>query len=241
MVPMSEECRLIQEKLPAYNKGELPPDERDKVTGHLGACSPCGQELALLMSGTAAPAAPKSRRGGPNPVLVGIVATLIVAAVGLKAVQSRRAPAARAEKPALAAATPVAAPVAVVPAPSPVSGPTSGPVSTSKMEPFPPIPTVAPPKTEEPKAPPVGRQLQMRLYAKDPMAANDRFLRLLAEIPTQMVEPPAPIRYVLLLQPEVVEIFLQRLKEIGPTEVQQETAGDPKAPVRLIVEILSRG
>lgn len=73
------------------------------------------------------------------------------------------------------------------------------------------------------------------------MAANDRFLHLLAEIPTQMVEPPVPIRYDLLLQPEVAEIFLQRLKEIGPAEVQQDSAGDPEAPVHLIVEILPRG
>ncbi len=217
---MSNDCRSIREKLPAYNKGELPPDERDKVTGHLGVCSDCGQELALLMSGTAAV---KGRRAGPNPALVGIVVALIVAAAGLRVVQSRRNPPVSGP----ASAPPVAAPPAAAPAPSPVSGPIAGPGPTSKAEPFPPIP-------------PVGRQLHLRLYAKDPMAANDRFLHLLAEIPAQLVEPPIPIRYDLLLQPEVAEIFLQRLKEIGPTEVQQDTAGDPGTPLRLIVEILSR-
>ena len=235
---MSEDCRLIQGKLPAYSKGELSPDERDKVTGHLGACSSCGQELALLLSRPAAPAPSKSRRGASNPVLVGIVVALVVAAVGLRVVQSRRVPAVKAVKPA-PAATPVVAPVAT-PVSIPVSAPASGPVPASgTAEPFPPV-SKAPAQTEEPKAPPVGRRVQMRLYAKDVMAANDRFLHLLAEIPARLVEPPIPIRYDLMLQPEVAEIFLQRLKEIGPTEVQQDTAGAPGAPVRLTVEILSR-
>ena len=241
-VCVSEECRLIQEKLPAYSRRELPPDERDKVTGHLGVCSDCGQALSLLTSQSAAPAAAKSQRRGPNPALVGIVVALLVAAIGLRVVQSRRRLPAPVPTPAVTATHPAPSPVSTpASAPSPAASPASGPVAAAKaMEPFPPAPK-APPKTEVPKAPPVGRQIQLRLYAKDPMVANDKFLHLLAEIPAQLVEPPIPIRYDLLLQPDVAEVFLKRLGEIGPTEVQQETAGEPGAPVRVIVEILPRG
>ena len=177
----------------------------------------------------AAPAASKDRTGAPNPALVGIVTALLVAAVGLRVGQSRRLSAVKVEKPL--------SPRSDSPA---LASPVAGPVSTSKPGSFPLIPA-APVKTKTPEPPLTGRRLHLRLHAKDAMAANHRFLHLLAEIPAQLVEPPVPIRYNLLLQPEVVEVFLRRLEEeVGPTEVQQDAAGDPKAPLRLTIEILPR-
>ena len=87
-----------------------------------------------------------------------------------------------------------------------------------------------------------GRHLNVRLYAEDPMAANDRLLHLLAEIPTKFVEPPSPIHYDLLIQPERVEIFLKRLKPIGVSmDSQEEGTASPQSdsPVQVTVDILS--
>jgi len=45
---MNPDCQAFQEKLSAYMEGELGPAERDAVTGHLGQCSACAQELGAL-------------------------------------------------------------------------------------------------------------------------------------------------------------------------------------------------
>lgn len=45
---MNPDCQAFREKLSAYMEGELEPAERDAVTGHLGRCGACAQELGAL-------------------------------------------------------------------------------------------------------------------------------------------------------------------------------------------------
>ena len=45
---MNPDCQAFREKLSAYMEGDLNAAERDAVTGHLGQCSSCSQELGTL-------------------------------------------------------------------------------------------------------------------------------------------------------------------------------------------------
>ena len=253
-VPVDNDCRLIREKLSAYSKGELSPEERDAVTGHLGSCSACGQKLGSLRVLAENPPVAKNQPAIPKPAFA-VVAVVLVAAAAAAVLAARARtggrPEASAPKTSVTAPAPVAAipavPVAMASAPATVTAakPPPGPFSPKAGDPppptFPPAPVSVPASPNQaPKIPAAGRRLRARLYVKDPMAANNLFLHLMAEIPARLVEPPVPIHYDLLLQPEVAEIFLQRMKEIGTAELQQESEGSPEAPTRLIVDILPR-
>jgi len=87
-----------------------------------------------------------------------------------------------------------------------------------------------------------GLRLRVRLYARDVTAADDRVLRLLAEIPAKFIQPPLPIHYELQLPPELVETFLERLKPIGSSmDLEQEAAASPgsDSPAQITLDILS--
>ena len=45
-------CSEIESRLPAYLDGQLPPEEKDRIEGHISTCSRCGRALADLKKTT---------------------------------------------------------------------------------------------------------------------------------------------------------------------------------------------